>query len=83
MNPTMTFSWLLVDNPGTSPSALVDKPMKSQEWVVHNLRFVFGNTETTPGISEEMHIRISLLASLPSQLDSFHGLPFVQCATYI
>jgi hypothetical protein len=57
--------------------------MKSQEWVVHNLCFVFGNTETTPGISEEMHIRISLLASLPSQLDSFHGLPFVQCATYI
>jgi hypothetical protein len=51
---------------------------------VHNLLFVFGNTETTPGISdEEMHIRIRLFASLPSQVDSFHGLPFVHCATYI
>lgn len=56
MNPTMTFSWFSVDSPGTSPSALVDKPMKSQEWVVCSLLFVLGNTETTPGISEEMNI---------------------------
>lgn len=56
MNPTMTFSWFLVDSPGTSPSAFVDKPMKSQEWVVCSLLFALGNTETTPGISEEMNI---------------------------
>jgi hypothetical protein len=28
--------------------------MKSQEWVVRSRLFVFGNTETTPGISEEI-----------------------------
>ena len=70
MNPTMTFSWFLVENPGISHSALVDKPMKSHEWVVCSLLFVFGNTETTPGISAEMNIRLSISASQPSPLDS-------------
>jgi hypothetical protein len=49
---------------------LVDRPMKSHEWVVCSLLFVFGNTETTPGISEESKIRFRFSPSQPSPLDS-------------
>jgi hypothetical protein len=64
MNPIMTFSWFLVDNPGISASALVDKPMKSHERVVWRFLFLFGNTETTPGISRECIDKLLKLAGI-------------------
>jgi hypothetical protein len=43
--------------------------MKSQEWVVRSRLFVFGNTETTPGISEgKTRIKIRRLFGITARL---------------
>lgn len=59
MKPTIILTWFLVENPGISIDSSPIRPMKSHEWVVCSLLFIFGNTETTPGISVILKIEMS------------------------